>query len=317
MRLRSLAPLAALALATSGCGGSSPPPARTTATPGPFDSTLLTTTPGLARNAALREMLANYNAPFAPFTVVGNVHYVGAAGVSSFLITTPNGHFLLDGGFAETAPMIIANIQALGFSIGDVKYLLNSHAHYDHAGGLAALKAASGAQMVSSEGDRDVLESGHIDYGPASQTNIAPVKVDRVISDGGSLTLGGTTMVAFVTSGHTRGCTSWQVDVRDAARQPHRVFIHCSASVGGQTLVPESYPGQLNDFRQTFDRVAGMHADVFLAAHGSFFDLAGRRQRQQAGNTDAFVDEHALSVYNRQMRDQFQQELARQSAGRQ
>lgn len=315
--MRHLLPLALLALACGGCGGGSAPSARAASTPAAFDSTLLTTTPGLDRSASLREMYVNYNAPFAPFTIIGNVHYVGAAGVSSFLITTPAGHFLLDGGFAETAPRIIANIQALGFSIGDVKYLLNSHAHYDHAGGLAALKMASGAQMVASAGDRDVLESGHIGYGPASQVDIAPVRVDRVIGDGQSLTLGGTTMVAFITSGHTRGCTSWQLDVRDASQQPHRVFIHCSASVGGQTLVPESYPGQVNDFRHTFDRLQAMHADVFLAAHGEFFDLAGRRQRQQAGNTNAFVDQQALAVYNRRMQDLFQQELARQSAGRQ
>jgi metallo-beta-lactamase class B len=171
--------------------------------------------------------------------------------------------------------------------------------------------------MVGSAGDRDVLESGHITYGPAAQTDFAPIHVDRVITDGQEVTLGGTTMIAWVTSGHTKGCTSWQLDVRDTDRQPHRVFIHCSASVGGQTLVPESYPGQINDFRRTFDRVAGMRADVFLASHGEFFDLAGRRQRQQAGDANAFVDQQALGVYNRQMRENFQQEMARQSAGRQ
>lgn len=318
MNRRALWPaLPVLACLAAGCGGSkarAPVPDARGAT---FDSSLITTTPGQASSGELRSMLASMNAPFAPFTVIGNVHYVGAAGVSSFLITTPAGHFLIDGGFAETAPQIVANIGALGFSIGDVKYLLNSHAHYDHSGGLAALKAASGAQMLASAGDHDVLETGHIGYGPASRVDAAPVHVDRVIQDGEDITLGGTTVTALVTSGHTRGCTSFQVDVLDVTRTPRRVFIHCSASVGGQTLVPESYPGQVTDYRRTFARLEAMRADVFLANHGDFFGLAERRRRQQAGNANAFVDQQALGVYNRQMRDQFQQELARQSAGRQ
>lgn len=265
-----------------------------------------------AEQAPLRGDEAEWNAPFEPFTVIGNIHYVGTAGVGAYLITTPEGHFLLDGVLPQTAPRIIANIEALGFEIGNVRYLLNSHAHMDHAGGFARLQRASGAVMVASEGDRGALEAGRVGYGPSADWAFPPVRVDRAIGDGETLTLGGVTLTAHLTPGHTRGCTSWSMDVRGADGATHRAFFHCSASVGGNPLVPPAYPGIVENYRATFARVREIEADVFLANHDAFFDLHGKRARQIAGDANAFVVPGELAAFNTRLERAFETELARQ-----
>lgn len=253
-----------------------------------------------------------WNKPFAPFTVIGNIHYVGTEGVSAFLITTPKGHILIDGILAQSVPQIIANIRALGFDIRDVKFLLNSHAHIDHAGGLAGLQRASGAKMVASAGDRPTLEAGAIGFGPTKGMAFPPVRVDRVIADGGTVSLGGTTLIAHLTPGHTQGCTTWSMSVRGADGAPHTAVFHCSTTVAGQTLVPESWPGMVAAYRATFARLRRMKADVLLAPHDNFFDLESRRARQIAGDANAFVDSGALGQLNDQMEKAFEAELERQ-----
>lgn len=255
-----------------------------------------------------------WNEPYEPFTVIGNIHYVGTAGVSSFLITTPDGHFLLDGILPQTVPQIAANIRALGHDLRDVKVLLNSHAHFDHAGGLAGLQRLSGAAMVASAADKPVLEAGDISYGPSSGMRFPPIRVDRVIGDGESLTLGGVTLTAHMTPGHTEGCTSWSMEVTGAEGARHTAFFHCSATVAGQSLAPESYPGMVEAFRSTFARVREMRADVFLANHENFFDLDARRERLRAGDANAFVDADALGAFNAELEAAFEAELARQQA---
>jgi metallo-beta-lactamase class B len=267
-----------------------------------------------AEQAPLEDDAAAWNAEFAPFTVIGNIHYVGTAGVSAFLITTPDGHFLIDGGLAQSAPAIIRHIDALGHHVADVKYLLNSHAHADHAGGLARLQRASGAEMVASEGDRAALEAGRIGYGPSADWAFPPVRVDRVIGDGETLTLGGVTLTAHLTTGHTQGCTSWSMDVRGADGAAHRAFFHCSATVAGHSLVPPAYPGIVENYRATFARTRGIEADVFLANHDGFFGLAAKRARQIAGDANAFVDSGELQRFNARMEAAFVAELSRQTA---
>jgi metallo-beta-lactamase class B len=267
-----------------------------------------------AENAPLHEwaVVGEWNEPLAPFNVIGNIYYVGAKTVSSFLIVTPDGHFLLDGVLPQTAPQIIANIEALGFDPRDVKYLLNSHAHLDHAGGLAGLQRMTGAKMVASAGDRDTLERGYVDYGPSAGMRFPPIRVDVVIRDGETLTLGGVTLAAHMTPGHTKGCTSWSMQVAGADGASHAAFFHCSSSVGGQSLAPEAYPGIVADYRRTFERVRALRADVFLANHDGFFDLHEKRARRLAGDEDAFVDPKGLSIFNKAMAEAFEKELARQ-----
>ena len=257
---------------------------------------------------------AHWNDPFPPFQMMGNIYYVGTSGVSAWLITTRSGHILLDGGLPQSSPQIIANIGVLGFDIRDVKYLLNSHAHFDHAGGLAALQRASGAQMVASAADREVLETGRVTYGPTADITVPPVHVDRLVGQGDTVSLGGVTLTAHIMPGHTPGCTGWSMDVRDENGQGHRVFFHCSTTTGGQALAPESYPGMVAAYRSTFDYVRGLRADIFLANHANFFDLQGKRARQIAGDAQAFVDPAEIHRFNAQSEQDFNAELARQQA---
>jgi len=266
----------------------------------------------LAASAPVSPGDAQYVADIAPFQVMDNLYYVGTEGVSSFLVTTQQGNFLIDGGIAQTAPTIERHLVALGSSIRSVKYLLNTHAHYDHAAGLAQLKRDSGATFVASAGDKPILESGHISYGPSETVHYPPVTVDHVIADGERVTLGGVTLTAHLTPGHTPGCTSWSLDLQGADGAPHRAFIDCSQTVAGQRLAPESYPGMVNDYRATFAKVRAISADIFLASHGSMFDLDAKRARQQAGDANAFVDPDGLHHYNDAMEAAFNAELARQ-----
>ena len=253
-----------------------------------------------------------WNEAYAPFKLIGNIHYVGTAGISAFLITTPKGHFLIDGILPQTAPLIIANIKALGFRVSDVKYLLNTHAHYDHAGGLAKLQRVSGAIMVASAADKPFLEEGDIGHGPSGGIKFPPVRVDRIVKDGEKLILGGVTLIAHMTPGHSPGCTSWSLDAVGADKQRKRVFLSCSETVAGQSLVPEAYSGIVANFRTTFSKVRKMKADIFLANHEMLFDLHAKRARQIAGDANAFVDPSELQRFNIEMEQAFETTLKNQ-----
>ncbi len=268
----------------------------------------LPTTAAPVLTAPFARQRAEWNEPFAPFNVIGNIHFVGSAGLSSFLITSPQGHVLIDGALPETADQILQNIRTLGFDPRDVRVLLNSHAHFDHSGGLAALKSATGARFYASEGDREELESGHIAYGPSALVDTPPIHVDHVLADGETITVGPIQLTAFITPGHTQGCTSFSMPVGET----RTVFFHCSSSVGGQSIAPEAYPGMVADYRATFARVRGMRADVFLANHPEFFDMAAKRQRQLAGGGNPFIDPGELQRFNSRMEAAFEAELAQQ-----
>ncbi|MBI1252314.1 MAG: subclass B3 metallo-beta-lactamase [Alphaproteobacteria bacterium] len=287
--------------------------AATPADPPYDDPAFWHATPGRDSSPDLNAQIEEWIAPVEPFTIWENVHFVGAAGVSSFLITTPQGHVLIDGGLAEMAIPIQRNIERLGYDVRDVRFILNSHAHWDHAGGIAALKAASGAHLIASAADAFVLSNGHIAYGPASAVDFAPVAVDHVIGDGETVDLGGTSLRAHITPGHTRGCTSWATTT--SGPNPRTVLFHCSSSTGGQSLAPEAYPGIVADYRRTFDEIIPeLSAQIFLANHPMFFNMAEKRARQQAGEADAFVDHRELQMFNAAMREAFETERARQEA---
>ena len=234
---------------------------------------------------------AAWNKPFPPFHLLGNIYYVGAAGVSSFLIVTPAGDMLLDGGLEETAPQIERNVTKLGFRMQDIKYLLNSHAHYDHCGGLGALKKASGAVMVASAGDKTTLETGHqLSYGKGqSAAWFPPVKVDRVLRDGEAISLGGVTMTARLTPGHTKGCTTWTAPI-GASGRVYRVVFDCSTTVAGNDLVRNAkYPAIVADYRHSFATLRSLPCDVFLGPHPEFFDMADKVRELAQGKAEAFA----------------------------
>jgi len=255
----------------------------------------------LAQNASERR--AAWNQPVKPFRVIGNVYYVGAH-VSSFYIRTPAGAILLDGGLPETAPQIEKNIATLGFSIKDVKFLLNSHAHYDHGGGLAELKKLSGARMVASAGDAPILDSGQGQFGA-----FPAVHVDRVIQDKDTVRLGGVTLTAHITPGHTKGCTTWTMPVSDSGKT-YQVVFYCSTSVVDKLVNNAAYPNIVADYERSFAELKKMPCDVFLAPHAEFFHLDEKRRQLEAGKLDAFVDPGEMPKFVEQSEQAFREQLA-------
>lgn len=238
----------------------------------------------------------SWNRPVEPFRIADNLYYVGASDIASYLIATPAGHILIDGGFVETAPQIEANIVKLGFKVTDVEILLNSHAHFDHAGGLAALKASTGAKLLASAADATLLENGGKgDFRWGDEGAFPAVGVDRRLADGEQVTLGGTTLAARLTPGHTRGATTWTFSAGSLD-----VVVVSSASILDYRFVgEESYPGIATDFERTFATFRSLPADIFLAPHGGFFDLAGKRERLApgAGKINPFVDPEGYEAW--------------------
>jgi metallo-beta-lactamase class B len=255
------------------------------------------------------ETSRDWNKPVPPFQVVGNLYYVGAAEVTSFLITTPKGHFLLDGGFAETAPQIERNISQLGFKLRDVKFLLNSHAHFDHAGGLARLKKLSGAKFVASDPDASLLKNGgHGDFRFGDTLTFPPVEPDQIIHDGESIQIGDQKLTAHLTPGHTKGNTTWTTKISEGTKTYDVVFAGSPSILDYQLAGRESYPGIAADFEKTFAIFKTLPCDIFLSAHGSMFALKEKRERLMRGEKpNPFIDpqgyQRFIEEYEKTFRD--------------
>jgi metallo-beta-lactamase class B len=252
-----------------------------------------------------------WNKPLKPFHAIGNIYYVGMEGVSAFLIKTSDGLILTDGGLPESAPFIEKNIQALGFKLSDVKILLNSHAHFDHSGGLAQLKKDTGAKFYASAGDAPFLESGHITFGPSEKIDTTPIRVDHVVKDGESISLGGTTLIAHVMPGHTKGCTTWTTSVQDGA-VTRSVMFFCSISVAGNPIHGSpAYPTIASDYKNSFARLAMMKTDIFFAPHGIQFGLDDKLAKLKPGAPNPFVDPTELPRFLATARADFDKEMAK------
>jgi metallo-beta-lactamase class B len=243
------------------------------------------------------------------------VYYVGASDVTSYLIITSQGMILLDGGFAETAPMIEKNIAALGFKLTDVKILLNGHAHPDHAGGLAKLKADSGAKFEAMAQEVQPLENaGQGTFYRGDRHLFDSVKVDRVLHDGDTVSLGQVTLTAHLTAGHTPGCTSWSMQVMDGGK-PHAALFICQLSLPDKLLGNPLYPDAAKDYAHSFQVLQALPCDVFLAEHGSSFDLQDKYARLQAHpEADPFMDPAGCKAYLDQSRQVFEAQLRAEQA---
>lgn len=268
---------------------------------------LLLAAPAAAQDARQR---VEWNRPTPPFRILGNVHYVGTEGLSAYLITGPAGHVLIDGGLPESAPHILASIRRLGFRPRDVRYLLANHTHYDHAGGLAALKHATGARVLVSAGDAPDLRAGRT-VGRAELDGFPPVTPDRIVRDGERVRLGTTVLTANLTPGHTPGCTSWSTVTGGS-----RVLFACSLTVAGRPLTENGREtAAVGEFRRTFAKLRATRADVFLNFHPEFFGMAEKRARLRAGDARAFVDPGELARQVGRAEAGFREELARQRRG--
>jgi metallo-beta-lactamase class B len=284
-------------------------------------ATLMSLTAGVEAQTP-RDLIAalkvKWNTPTEPFRMIGNVYYVGTDGLASYLITSPQGHILVDAVMPEATPQIKASIEKLGFKVTDIKYLLNTHAHIDHTGGLAELKQASGGQMVAGEADKPLLEGG---YYPGAQEDNAlafpPVKVDRTVREGDTVTVGDVTLTARETPGHSPGCTSWEFSVKDGDTT-RSVLIFCSGTVALNRLVTNpTYSGIVADYRQTFARAKDMKVDVLLAPHPEMYRMQDKRAMLSNGAPNPFVNPGEFNTYAATLEKAFEDALAKQTAAAQ
>jgi metallo-beta-lactamase class B len=274
---------------------------------------LLLLAPGL--NAQVN---ADWTTPIAPFRIAGNLYYVGSKDLASYLIVTPQGDILINSSLEASVPLIRRSVEQLGFKFNDIKVLLISHAHFDHEAGSAELIRQTGAQYMVMDGDVPVVESGGAaDFAYAKDT-YPPAKVNRVLHDGDEVKLGGTVLVAHKTAGHTRGCTTWTMQVKEAGR-PLNVVIVGSWNVNpGWRLVdhpgrPASYPGIAADYRRTFATLKALPCDVFLGAHGVYFGMLSKLDRIKAGaKENVWVDPEGYEAAVAEREEAFELELKRQ-----
>jgi metallo-beta-lactamase class B len=256
--------------------------------------------------------------PFPPFRIAGNLYYVGSKDLASYLITTPQGNILINSDLETSPPLIRASIEKLGFKVSDVRILLISHAHWDHDGGSAAIKALTGATYMVMDGDVPVVESGgktDFQYGNSPASLYPPTKVDRVLRDGDEVKLGGTTLVAHLTPGHTKGCTTWTMKVAEAGKSYDVVIIGSPNVNDGYKLVGNpSYPQIVSDYERTFQVLKSLPVDIFLGAHGSYFDLLTKYPRLKEGAANPFIDPAGYRNYVADRERAYRTELAKQKA---
>jgi metallo-beta-lactamase class B len=251
---------------------------------------------------------AEWSKPFPPHKVVGNVYYVGTAGLSTYLITTPGGHILINTSFEETVPAIRASVEKLGFKFTDIKIILGSHAHGDHMDGDAMAKELTGARVMAMEQDVPALKK----MTPGGK----PHPIDRVLHDGDEVALGGSTLTAHLTAGHTKGCTTWSMKASEAGKT-YDVVVVCSVGWNpGYVLVNnKEYPQIADDYVRSFATLRKLPCDIFLGAHGAFYDLEGKYARLQKGGPNPFLDHAGYVAYIDEKEKQFQAEFERQKRG--
>ena len=258
----------------------------------------------------------DWTEPFPPFRIAGNLYYVGSRGLASYLVTTSAGHILINSDLEANVPMIRASVEKLGFKYSDIRILLISHAHWDHSAGSALIKQQTGATYMVMDRDVPVVESGgksDFHYGGDTSTHFAPTKVDRVLRDGDEVKLGDAVLVARLTAGHTKGCTTWTMKVKDGTRTLHAVIL-CSPNVnpGYKLAGNAAYPGIADDYARMFKTLASLPCDLFLGAHGAYFGMEEKYARMQKGTADVFVDPQGYRKYVGEKQLAFEAELKKQ-----
>jgi len=251
-----------------------------------------------------------WNRPVAPFRIAGPVYYVGVAQVTSLLVTTTAGHILVDGAFQESAVRILENVRTLGFRPEDIRVLLSTHAHVDHAGGLADIKARTGARLYAGEADVALLaRGGRGDFAFGDDLPFPPVTADVAVKDGQEITLGDVTVRALATPGHTMGCTSWAFTVNDGGKPLRVLMVGGTTAPGYRLLDNPRYPAIVSDFEQTFARLKRETPDVFLEGHGFAFGLEDKRAGRRS-----FVDREGYRARVAEAERAFREQLDKQRA---
>ena len=256
---------------------------------------------------------------FPPFRIAGNVYYVGTKGLASYLIKSSDGLILINSDLEQNVPQIKASIEQLGFKFSDVKVLLISHAHWDHDAGSAKIKELTGAKYMVMDADVPVVESGgkaDFRYGNTPSSLYPPTKVDRVLHDGDEVKLGDATLVAHLTPGHTKGCTTWTMKVKEGAKTYDVVIVGSPNTNDFKLVGNKEYPTIAQDFEKTFRVLKALPCDIFLGAHGGYFDMDAKYPKFKAGDSSVWVDAAGYKAYVADRENAFRAELAKQSGAK-
>lgn len=232
----------------------------------------------------------DWNKPFPPYKVIGNIYYVGSEQLASFLITTSEGDILINSDFESTVPVIRASVERLGFHMTDIKIILGSHAHGDHMEGDALMKELTGARVMAMEQDVPALRK----MTPGGK----PHPIDRVLHDGEEVKLGGTTLTAHLTAGHTKGCTTWTLQTEENGKTYNVVILGSIGVNPGYVLAGnKDYPQIADDYMRSFKTLRALRCDVFLGAHGAFYGMTEKYAKLGKGGPNPFIDPAGYQSY--------------------
>jgi metallo-beta-lactamase class B len=258
----------------------------------------------------------DWTEPFPPFHIAGNLYYVGSKGLANYLVTTPQGNILINSDLEANVPLIEASIKKLGFKFKDTKILLISHAHWDHDAGSAMIKEVTAATYMVMDADVPVVESGgktDFEYGNSPTTLYRPTKVDRVLHDGDEVSLGGAVLVAHLTPGHTKGCTTWTMKVTERGKTYNVVILGSpNVNLGYKLADNTAYPQIAEDYERMWSVLKSLPCDIFLGAHGNYFGLEEKYALVKEGGANPFVDPSGYKKYIAQKEQDFRTELAKQ-----
>jgi metallo-beta-lactamase class B len=259
----------------------------------------------------------DWTEPFPPFRIADNLYYVGSKGLANYLVTTPQGNILINSDLESNVPMIEASIEKLGFKFKDTKILLISHAHWDHDAGSAKIKEMTGASYMVMDADVPVVESGgknDFQYGDSPGFLYPPTKVDRVLHDGDEVKLGGRVLVAHLTPGHTKGCTTWAMKVTEGGKTYNVVIVGSpNVNPGYKLIHNNNYPQIAEDYERMWGVLKSLPCDIFLGAHGGYFGLEEKYPLLKAGGTNPFIDPGGYKKFVAQKEQEFRTELAKQT----
>ena len=269
-----------------------------------------------AASCAFAQDNPEWTEPFASFRIAGNLYYVGSKGLANYLIATPQGNILINSDLEANVPLIEASIEKLGFKFKDTKILLISHAHWDHDAASATIKEKTGAKYMVMDADVSVVESGgktDFQYGNTRASLYKPAKVDRVLHDGEKVSLGGTVLVAHLTPGHTKGCTTWTMQVTEGTKTYNVVILGSPNVNPGYKLINNAaYPQIAEDYERMWRVLRSLPCDIFLGAHGGYFGLEEKYPRLKEGSANPFIDPDGYKKYVDEKEQEFHAELAKQ-----
>ena len=266
---------------------------------------------------ALAQSNADWTTPIKPFRIADGLYYVGSKDLASYLVVTPQGNILINSSLESSPGLIRTSVEQLGFKYADIKILLISHAHWDHDAGSARVIRETGAKYMVMDGDVPVVESGGTTDFAYGDSPYPKAKVDRVLHDGDEVKLGNAVLVAHKTAGHTRGCTTWTMKVKQNGKTLDAVIVGSWNVNPGFRLVdkaqqPASYPGIAADYRKTFALLKKLPCDIFLGAHGAYFNMLDKLERSEKTGESVWIDPQGYRAAVAEREQAFETEFRRQ-----